>query len=267
MTSPTEPTSVEPSTSITPKKLVDIVDKGVKDNHMPGWARILVGLLAVLGAAIPVITVTGVSISQLTGYVGEPTKSPSPAPTPTPQPEQGYRVTDAQMIDYEESKRHAAETARTDKLIYDSRDIGTLRVKFFISDRCLQVIRTSAGEHPQTSSHYILASRMEERAPGKVAQTGLFKDSIVDSELLTNQFEPASLKPAVEPSPAPAGNCWNPHGGPFNWWNGEQRGCWLQVWRRWPDGCQHYQWFNTCTGYWDSLPNGSPQVYWTNCVH
>jgi|GEM_PF-2913766 len=61
--------------------------------------------------------------------------------------------------------------------------------------------------------------------------------------------------------------CLDPHPGEFRWWNGQQNGCWIQVWRSWPDGCQHYQWFNSCNGYWDSYPNGAPRVYWTCCVH
>jgi hypothetical protein len=61
--------------------------------------------------------------------------------------------------------------------------------------------------------------------------------------------------------------CLDPHPGAFQSWNGQQNGCWIQVWRRWPEGCQHYQWFNTCNGVWDSYPNGAPKVAWTCCVH
>jgi hypothetical protein len=60
--------------------------------------------------------------------------------------------------------------------------------------------------------------------------------------------------------------CLDPHPGQFQSWNGQQNGCWIQVWRRWPEGCQHYQWFNSCNGYWDSYPNGAPKVVWTCCV-
>ena len=63
------------------------------------------------------------------------------------------------------------------------------------------------------------------------------------------------------------GKCLDPHPGQFQAWNGQQNGCWVQVWRRWPEGCQHYQWYNACNGYWDSYPNGAPKVFWTCCVH
>ena len=67
--------------------------------------------------------------------------------------------------------------------------------------------------------------------------------------------------------PACKRRCQDPHPGQFRTWNGQQNGCWIQVWRGWPDGCQHYQWFNSCNGYWDINPNGSPRVFWTCCVH
>jgi len=67
--------------------------------------------------------------------------------------------------------------------------------------------------------------------------------------------------------PACKRRCQDPHPGQFKSWNGQQNGCWIQVWRAWSDGCQHYQWFNSCNGYWDSYPNGAPRVNWTCCVH
>jgi len=61
--------------------------------------------------------------------------------------------------------------------------------------------------------------------------------------------------------------CLDPHPNAFRFWYGQQNGCWVQVWRSWPEGCQHYQWFNSCNRYWDLHPNGAPKVNWTCCVH
>lgn len=58
-----------------------------------------------------------------------------------------------------------------------------------------------------------------------------------------------------------AGRCLNPHPGEFKTWYGARNGCWVQVWRAWPDGCQHYQNFDACHGAWDA------PVIWTSCVH
>jgi hypothetical protein len=71
---------------------------------------------------------------------------------------------------------------------------------------------------------------------------------------------------AAAPVQACSGRCSSPHSGSFETREGERKGCWVQVWRQWPDGCAHYQWFNTCESYWDSDANG-PKVHWTCCVH
>ncbi len=56
------------------------------------------------------------------------------------------------------------------------------------------------------------------------------------------------------------GSCLNPHPWPFGSWWGPANGCWIPLFRRWNDGCQHYQMYNTCAGQWD------PQIHWTFCV-
>lgn len=62
--------------------------------------------------------------------------------------------------------------------------------------------------------------------------------------------------------------CLNPHPGQFQWWYGESRkDGWVEVWRRWTEGCTHVQLFNPRLGVWESNPDGSPRVRWTCCVH
>jgi hypothetical protein len=73
--------------------------------------------------------------------------------------------------------------------------------------------------------------------------------------------------PEVVASLHAGGRCLDPHPGPFAWRYGQQQGCWIEVWRAWPDGCQHVQMFNVCSQTWDSNPNGTPRVRWTNCNH
>jgi hypothetical protein len=57
------------------------------------------------------------------------------------------------------------------------------------------------------------------------------------------------------------GRCLQFHPGQFRSWYGQKNGCFVQFWRQWPDGCTHYQVFNTCYQQWD------PNIYWTYCVH
>ena len=87
-----------------------------------------------------------------------------------------------------------------------------------------------------------------------------------DSPASNQQFASSHLHGMVQGNPC-AGRCLDPHPGAFRFWYGQQNGCWIQVWRAWPEGCQHYQWYNSCNGYWDSYPNGAPRVFWNCCVH
>lgn len=65
-----------------------------------------------------------------------------------------------------------------------------------------------------------------------------------------------------------SGKCLNPHPGQFTATDGQTKGdCWVQVWRRWPDGCTHWQWFDRCNKKWDADTAGRPRVTWTCCVH
>ncbi len=62
--------------------------------------------------------------------------------------------------------------------------------------------------------------------------------------------------------------CLNPHPGQFKQWTGQRRADgWLEIWRQWPEGCQHVQLFYAPTGAWDTNPDGTPRVRWTCCVH
>jgi len=61
-----------------------------------------------------------------------------------------------------------------------------------------------------------------------------------------------------------AGACYH-HGedlysGQFTWCYGEQRGCEVDVWRRFPDGCTHVQIWNRCASGWGG-------VTWRCCLH
>lgn len=73
--------------------------------------------------------------------------------------------------------------------------------------------------------------------------------------------------PVLEAAQACNRGCLNPHPGEFRWWYGKQDGQWIEVWRKWPEGCQHVQMFNTYYRTWDSNPDGTPRVRWTCCVH
>ena len=135
--------------------------------------------------------------------------------------------------------RHIAEDPEFAAILMD--DVrGKLTVKRY-SDDCIVLAR----KHPNGRTHSKLVVHFEEE------------------EQRTSLAEFAAVLMAATRPP----QCLNPHPGRFNTWYGERRGCWIDVWRQWPDGCQHVQGFNSCSNYWDSNQDGSPRVRWTNCRH
>jgi hypothetical protein len=61
---------------------------------------------------------------------------------------------------------------------------------------------------------------------------------------------------AVQASP---GGCVNPHPGQFTSRWGAASGCTVPFYRKWQDGCEHYQLYNSCVGKWD------PKINWVHC--
>ena len=54
--------------------------------------------------------------------------------------------------------------------------------------------------------------------------------------------------------------CQNPHPGSVRSSWGKPNGCWVPLFRTWRDGCNHYQWYNSCSGQWN------PKIYWNFCA-
>jgi hypothetical protein len=189
---------------------------------------------------------------------------------------------------YDEITKHSGEQGdwvhKDDDLI----------VTHYASDGCVSVLRMQAGQagEPQWNKDPARAGQ-QPQAPGAV-DGGKEAELTIPNELVpTAKNNPYRFKPpnagtvaqlrtielnvtsALEMQPGfftaavlPAsGRCLNPHPGKFKSWSGKVQGCWMQVWRRWDDGCTHYQWFNTCASTWDADAHGKPRLYWTVCNH
>jgi hypothetical protein len=115
--------------------------------------------------------------------------------------------------------------------------------------------------------HCVLIQR---QSPLKGTRTKLVVDLARASSLIASrqQNPPMSLLPVVSAQQGCSRGCMNPHPGPFTWYYGAKTsGGWVEVWRRWPEGCQHVQMFHPQSGAWDSNNDGSARVRWTCCVH
>ncbi len=159
--------------------------------------------------------------------------------------------------DYEEYVRHTSESGA--EFHHDP----NLTVKYYQSDGCIYVLRAANGVWLKDPTRGTAPAP----SPGKLHAT--LQVPLAAASVIPAVYSPASGQApgVVEQRSRTRGACLNPHPGKYQSRDGQRRGCWLQVWRQWADGCQHYQWFNTCSSYWDTDSRGQPVVYWTSCTH
>ena len=169
---------------------------------------------------------------------------------------------DAQSVDsftfqqLNESQKHAGESPERSDTVFQDDIRGELNVAFFKKDNCLLLTRRPAdGNGPAVKLWVMDLSRPGlQPAPGRVDRGA------------PTMAIPGLLQAAGRAQICRQGRCPDDHPGRFSTRNGEKRGCWIQVWREWPDGCRQYQWFNSCYSYWDEK-NRRPTIYWTCCNH
>ncbi len=151
---------------------------------------------------------------------------------------QGVRVSNEQERQDREFRHHFSEKPVSKETVFKD-ERGGLWVEYYKSDGCLLVRRNDRVQWiPNPGS----SAPPEESDPNVVAVSS------------------AGLSAGSDACPR-QGKCLDKHAGEFESWNGEKKGCWVKVWRRWPDGCKQYQWYNSCDGNWNSKKN------WVCCLH
>ena len=152
------------------------------------------------------------------------------------------RIKAAELLQLNESARHFSEPPeKSIELFKDAR--GEISIQYFPSDKCLLVRRVPPDPRAPILNQFIVDPAREASSPPP-------RFSAVRGEL------------ALEGTAWADGVCLNPHPGPFTQTLGQRSpdGCWVQVWRSWPDGCTHWQAFNSCNNTWGP-------INWTRCVH
>jgi hypothetical protein len=167
-----------------------------------------------------------------------------------------------------EYNRHFGEQPGSERELFND-EHGRMAVAYYRTDGCLLVSRRGPGPNAATVPFWIRAVNIRRETPPDGLANARPANPDDAPRLMFAAFHPGDGDgPRFTPvrSGSCSGHCLNPHAGEFKTWNGETKDCWLQVWRQWPDGCTHYQWFNTCGSYWDADANG-PRVTWTCCRH
>src|SRR6185503_12177651 len=125
-------------------------------------------------------------------------------------------------------QRHFGEAMLYESTVLKG-DAGAVTVGYYASDRCLVVIRRPPGS-TSGAYHFIPETQYAGPPPGRIAVNGDLPIPFAAIGLAA----PAQVR----------GRCVLPHPGQFQSWQGERRGCWVQVWRRWADGCVMYQFYD-----------------------
>ena len=162
--------------------------------------------------------------------------------------EQANHALSTQVAEY---GRHLVETPeREATLIDDPRGLLSVRV---YPDGCLLIQRRPNGASTSLTRLVPDLTRNTEHRDG--------------DEIPMRMSATAILPTLHAATVAVDGRCLNPHPGNFVQEFGRKDGCVVEVWRRWKDGCEHFQLLDVCTQSFDTNADGTPRVNWTRCVH
>jgi hypothetical protein len=158
---------------------------------------------------------------------------------------------------------HPLEGAGRETPITDAKENGDdvdpenyVHSKYYkTGDRCVEILRKEGGE--MQPSQWIKDARFHKHdahavplPPECVERLGQTTQASLLPEIL---FQAPHMQPVQ-------GQCLNPHPGNFQyWWGPPINQCESPMYRRFNDGCTHYQLYNRCANVWD------PNVYWTLC--
>jgi hypothetical protein len=153
---------------------------------------------------------------------------------------------------------------------------GKTIATFFDSDGCIAISRPGVTlpylPQPQATLLWVLGpSKMPPaKAPSEALPVGASNIAVPAAvPTAASDFRQAAVSEVISDRGQGSASellriqvgCWTngPHPWPFTTWWGPANGCWAAFYRRWNDGCTHYQMYNTCTGQWD------PRITWISC--
>lgn len=237
------------------KKLDSLLDTLEEILSGPRLARVIVGLVAVSVALFVGVREIMHSLRDQpqTPYQSDGTHVPSqdaPGTAQLTKRQTDYMNHLQQHFEKNDMKFHST--------LYDDNESGKLEVRLYDSDKCLWYRREKNGKYTED----FIRNQVEAQEKGALMRDLGIPPVAINQRLAQISWqEPPAIEPGAMLPASSMGNCLNPHPGPFNWWWGPPQGCMVAMFRRWQDGCQHYQWFNSCYNVWDA------QINWQACVH
>lgn len=154
--------------------------------------------------------------------------------------------------------------------------MGNTIATYFESDGCISIVRPGQKlpylDHPEDYVEWSLGPGLKPNTPGpELPGPPAAASADGKSPTASREAKSRSLQTALDGYnsdsrvlgrprllKAQAG-CLNPHPWPFQSWWGSANGCFAPLYRKWNDGCTHYQMYNSCSGQWD------PKIFWTYC--
>jgi hypothetical protein len=221
---------------------------------LPKWAATIVAVLVLFGTAATIYRVV------VTPHIE--TDARQQQLITQLLSEKAVQDKEAQII-AAESAKHFDEKPEGMAHVVD----GKLDVEYFKSDGCLRVVRIDF--HPNIVKWLLNQSAVPQSAsPGQISDV---RPPVPERPpvLLPAVYDPQQLALRTIPTAYAGckGRCLQTHPGAFATATGQRRDCWVQVLRTWQDGCQQYQWFNSCYSYWDEDAQHHAKVFWTCCNH
>lgn len=147
-----------------------------------------------------------------------------------------------------------------------------IHYKLFSIDRCLWINRHWDGvdneQWLRDPAYHLHDAHLQKSAEAKpafeanavstpAALTDLSRPDLILASVDARTFHGLDLITNLLPI---QGDCINPHPGQFRfWWGAPIDACKTPMFRRFADGCTHYQIYNNCANAWDG------RIFWTYC--
>lgn len=143
------------------------------------------------------------------------------------------QANDELLSDMAEYAKHLGEKPEHEVTLIEDGRGNRLSIQQYV-DWCLALVRTAPSEKPLVKLIVDLARDTKHEHAWFSLETPVYA--------------------------AAGGMCLNPHPGEFRTSTVPIANCLVRVARQWPDGCAHWQDFDTCRGVWGA-------VNWTQCNH